>query len=58
MIYMFLSNNPLSGDINSNLSCLDFIFTGWRCSSQHKSRYLFLDKGQVAKNLKQSRDSV
>ena len=25
MIYMFLSNNPLSGDINSsNLPCLDY----------------------------------
>ena len=35
-----------------------FIFTGWlrqwRCSSQHKSRYLFLDKGQASENLKQS----
>ena len=30
----------------------------WRCSSQHKFRYLFLDKGQAAKNLKQSKDSV
>ena len=41
-----------------------FIFTGllrqWRCSSQHKSRYmhLFLDKGQATENLKQSTDSV
>ena len=33
-----------------------FIFTG--CSSQHKSSYLFLDKGQVAENLKQSIDSI
>ena len=30
----------------------------WRCSSQHKSRYLFLDKGQEAENLKPSKDSV
>ena len=39
-----------------------YIFTGWlrqwRCSSQRKSRYLFLDNGQVAENLKESKDSV
>ena len=39
-----------------------FIFIGWliqwRCSPQHKSIYLFLDKGQVAENLKQSENSA
>ena len=30
----------------------------WRCSSPHKSSYLFLDKGQVVKHLKQSKHSV
>ena len=40
----------------------EIIFTGWlrqwRCSSQHYFSYLFLDKGQVAENLKQSKHSV
>ena len=30
----------------------------WRCSSQQKSTYLYLDKGKVAENLKQSKDSL
>ena len=30
----------------------------WRCSSQYLFSYLFLDKGQVAENLKQSKHSV
>ena len=31
MIYMFLSNNPSSGDINlSNLSCLSLLFQNFK----------------------------
>ena len=57
-----------------NGNYIDFIFTSeeksfhlglhwrcslqWRCSSQHKSSYFLIDKGQVAENLKQSKDSV
>ena len=47
MIYMFLSNNPSSGDINSsNLPCLFFFVGGVGCSMGPS-----VDKGKCAPNL-------
>ena len=44
MIYMFLSNNPSSGDINSsNLSCLYLVFLAYR-QTEGSSRTAMLHK--------------
>ena len=62
MIYMFLSNNPSSGDINSsNLSCsftpfkdvldLGMVFTGSlgpRASTKHESHASFTESQKVS----------